>query len=577
MTARRDLIAISCIALFFASSPAYAILGISIKIGPVVVNPLPMPWEPPIEPENQPLNITSHLIKAGEKEIGQISGNIIREAGIGYSNIERETRVGVSSVGTNLRKAAGDFERNLREAGGDVGRELKATQREVESATIAAYRFTVRQAESTFALVRQAEQRFREGKVIDAIWHLSTQQMQSTSDNAARAAAESAIVATAMSAAASAYGGPGGASAYSAWLAYYQTGGDVNAALRIGLIAAVKAYAPEIPGADLASTGIKESLKKAAVSGAMNGLAVAAAGGSAQDVQKAMMATAGTILVQDGYRSLSQNAAVAEFSKVARQVYCIKGLSEGSQDESCPSVNDYLRDTQGRFAMLDTSSIVRYVDMAKEIPGADWILLTKEEALAKSAAIAGVDYETLNAKMNEARLTANRVEEAANRVKGANILGMLDDRWALSYQAGKTVDGIRAAVAPSVLLTYTGISPAIVDKAAADPAKLSSILDAPLPNQPQEIVSCVRPAEPKANINILWGAVIEIPSRPELAVRLWVSKKKQPGDLECVVAQERDGKIRAAWYAKIEGDFCQPKMLEMTKQLIAENFNCSGR
>lgn len=558
-------------AVLLAIGPAHAFkIGISVTIGGteigasaevpvggggVDVTVSPVPGQTTVTVGETSLvptaEVTSHLVQVGAKELGKVTGNIVREAGVGYANIERETKKGLANVDTNLRKAGGDAERSIRQAGGDAARELKATQREVEGAATATYRFTVRQAEGSVESVRQAERRFREGKVIDAVWHLGLQPAQNTSDNAAKAATESAVVATVMSVAASTYGGPAGSAAYAAWLAYYQTGGDVNAALRVGLTAAVKAYGSEFAAApDPATAGLSDTFKHAAVGGAMSGLAVAAAGGSPEEINKTMIATAGSILVQDGYRSLSQNASVAEFTKAAKQVYCLKSAVERSEDVSCPSLKDYVTDAQGRLAMLDTSGVVQYVDMAKEIPGADWLLISKQEALAKAADMAGINLDQIPVKAIDEKVKAAVL--AANKMKSANMVALLEDRWALSYDAGRVVSQVNAAVAPSVLLTFTGVSPALV-AAASDAAKA---LDAPLPTQPQEIVSCAK------------GESIE---------RIWVAKGKEAQDLRCVVGHELNDVVGAAWYAKNDGNFCQPKMLEMAKALVAKGYSCAGR
>ncbi len=526
-------------------------VGVPIGSGNVGVVVSPVPGQTAVTVGSATVGVSSVLVQADEKILGKIAGYIVREAGIGFANIERETKKGLTDVDTQLRKAGGDVERSLREAGGDAARELKATQREVEAAATATYRFTVRQAEGSVEAVRQAERRFREGKVIDAVWHLGLQPTQDTSDNLAKAAAESAVVGTAMSVAASTYGGPGGAAAYAAWLAYYQTGGDVNAALRVGLTAAIKAYGTQFAAApDPATAAFSESFKHAAVGGAMNGLAVAAAGGSVEDIQKTMLATAGSILVQDGYRSLSQNPSVADFSTAAKQIYCLKSAVERSDDSSCPSLKDYVTDAQGRLAMLDQAGVVQYIDKAKEIPGADWLLLSKEEALAKAADMAAIQLDALPIKAIDDKVKA--AAALANKVKGANIVGLLDDRWALSYEAGRVVSEANAVVAPSVLLSYTGLSP----ERAAVATDAAKVLDAALPKQPQEIVSCFK------------GEVVE---------RIWAVPGKQDDDLRCITGHQVNDVVGAAWYAKQDGDFCRVKMLEMAKSLLAKGYSCSGR
>lgn len=335
---------------------------------PVPVPQLPVIVDTPLIPAASD-NPATRLVKASNEEIGKISGNIIREAGIGYANLERQVKTDAGNVDTSVRKAGADIERTVRQTGGDVGRELRTAADEIESAAVAIYRFTLREAESSKDAVSNAEQRFREGKVIDAVWHLGVDPAQGSSKNAASAASESAVLNTIGSVAASAYGGPGGAAAYAAWLAYYQTGGDVNAALRVGLTAAVQSYAGQYAKVTPAGATVSEAFKKAATGGALSGLAVAASGGSAEDVRNAMLATAGGFLVQDGYQALAANESVASFAKTARQVYCVKTMVDNNEDKTCPGLKDYLKDDQGRYAMLDTKGKVQYINLEKEVLG----------------------------------------------------------------------------------------------------------------------------------------------------------------------------------------------------------------
>lgn len=548
--------------------PAEAIkIKIRIKITPPRIPsiplplPIPIPGIPPIV--QVPLNpgaaveAGSKIIKAANDEVGKITGNIVREAGVGYANLEREAKKGATNVETNLRKAGGDIEKTVRQAGGDVGRELKKAHGEVEDAAVAVYRFTVRQAESSRDMLSDAEQRFREGKIVDAVWHLGIDPLQRGSENAALAASESAVLSTVGSIAASAYGGPGGAAAYAAWLAYYQTGGDVNAALRVGLMSAVQSYAGQYAQTIAAPAGaqatLSESFKKAAVGGALNGLAVAASGGSAEDVRNAMLATAGSMLVQDGYQALASTEAVATFAKTAKQVYCVKTLIEQNVDKSCPSLTDYIKDGQGRYAMLDSKGNVQYVDLAKEVPGSEWLFLSREEAVKKATGIAAASLELDKLPVKEISADIKAKMKEADKVKGANIVSLLDDRWALSYTPEQTVASLKAKVAPVVVLNYVGLSPAKLNQGAA---AAKQAVEAALPIQPAEIISCAKGTDVK---------------------RYWVSYGKQGDTLKCVTGLEVNGKVTDAWYAKNEGNFCQQAMVETAKKDMGAGFACYGR
>lgn len=493
-------------------------------------------------------------IKEGSKVVGKLGGDVVREFGIGARNIERETRKAGNDVGTSLKKAAADTERTARQFGGDVGRELKNSQGEIGSAATAVYRFAVREAEGSVNTVRGAEKRFREGKVIDAVWSLGVTPLQNTSGNASQLATENAIVGMVMQGAASIYGGPAGAAAYAAWLTYNQTGGDVNAALRVALVSAIKSAAPQF-GSNPATATVPQAFKQAAVAGTMNGLAVAAAGGSPGDMQKALIATAGSMLVQDGYQALAKAPGVAQFAKSVKQVYCVKGIAERKEDKSCPTLKDYVKDAQGRYAMLTPKGLVQYVNKAKSIPGADWVFLTKEQAMKRAADEAGLKIDLSKLPIKDIK-TAQRaiagvtkLKTEVNKVKNANIVSLLDDRWAISYTPAREVAKLKASVAPAVVLTYTGISKAVQ-------AQARNAINA-APNRPQEIVSCLRGAQ---------------------NFRTGVAASERPNDLKCaVIEQMGDAKPTWQWYGKRDATFCRVKMLETANRKLTAGFTCAGR
>jgi hypothetical protein len=84
----------------------------------------------------------------------------------------------------------------------------------------------------------RAEKRLREGKVVDSMWGLATEPLQSSEENFAKATQESEVINAAAGTAAAVYGGPAGAAAYAAWSTYRRTG-NADIALRAGILAAV--------------------------------------------------------------------------------------------------------------------------------------------------------------------------------------------------------------------------------------------------------------------------------------------------------------------------------------------------
>lgn len=179
--------------------------------------------------------------------------------------------------------------------------------------------------------------------------------------------------------------------------------------------------------------------------------------------------------------------------------------------------------------------------------------MSRQEALNKAAGIASANLELDKLPIKDFSPAAKAALTEAQKIKNANIVTLLDDRWALSYVSGKAVSELKAAVAPQIVLNYVGISsvkPNETSKAA------QAGVGTALPTQPQEIVSCIK------------GETIE---------RYWIAHGKPGDSLRCTVATEVDGKVAAAWYAKKDGSFCQPKLIEMAKVALDKGYNCSGR
>ena len=117
----RPLAAVSCMFLL-ATGTAHAInIGIKIKVGCTTIidgnTDVPVggggvgvevsliPGELTVTVGDKPIiptidDVTSHLVKAETKDLGQIAGNIISEAGVGYANLEQETAAAKTECNT---------------------------------------------------------------------------------------------------------------------------------------------------------------------------------------------------------------------------------------------------------------------------------------------------------------------------------------------------------------------------------------------------------------------------------------------------------------------------------------------
>lgn len=497
--------------------------------------------------------------KKTDELVGTFHRNIVEEVGRGYSNAEGWTKKRLTEGETELRKAPGNLEREARKGAGNIGREAKKVQRGVEEAAVAVYRHSLREMENAKDVASDAERRVREGKVVDALWHLALDPARKSSDSAGQAAMESEVLRTVGSVAASVYGGPAGQAAYAAWLAYYQSGGNLEAAIRVGLIAAVTSSVSQSVGQQLAATpdvpGISDNIKRAALNGALSGVSVAANGGSPADIQKAFMSTAFSALVQDGYRELAATPAGAKLLQATEAINCMRAVQE-SGPEACPQVKAYVKDAQGKLLMVAKDGVKQWVDLEKEVPGADWVFVSKEEALdaAGKALIAagkerGLDIDKLPVK-EASQAMKDAVKNAKGKIPDLQGVALFEDRWTLTWQKAQTL--AEGVVPPLTVLTYAAatqtITPMVTDA--------KKVWDETVPDVPQDMLKCKKGAD---------------------VLELWNIPGKKGDTLHCAIGVKKNGEIGSDWYAENDPKFCAVKLPELATQYLNEGWSCIGR
>ena len=183
----------------------------------------------------------------------------------------------------------------------------------------------------------------RDGKVVDAIWHLSTDRAKHTEENAAKAALESNV---------SSDGGLSHgvsvrpwrwAAAYAAWLAYKQTG-DAEFAVRAGLLTgAVSAGFGKVR--KLPNTTAAEITNKTLVAGVIGGVAVAAAGGDEDAIRDGFLGAGGMILVQAGYERYTTHPLDAR--GFVGEPYCMATLNPKA--DCAPDISAYELNEKGQI------------------------------------------------------------------------------------------------------------------------------------------------------------------------------------------------------------------------------------
>ncbi|MGR9438409.1 hypothetical protein ACU8V1_25875 (plasmid) [Rhizobium leguminosarum] len=256
------------------------------------------------------------------------------------SNIDKETKIAVENAFKAQDKAISDATQNLVKSADDIVDAAHATARYAE-----------RQVNSYQEVLSNAERRVREGKVADAIWHISTEGWQETNKNAAQLANENEIIAAAGQAVATAYGGPAGSAAYAAWLTYNKTGGNVELALKAG----VYAYAVSsgnLKAGDMPTDTLGGVAKKAAMTGAVGGLAVAASGGSTKESLDAFIKSGGAVVVQEGQSYVKKNYSSVGPSKL--DAYCVTAVGR-----SCAAAEKWYEKSKTRLDELAKAKEVR--------------------------------------------------------------------------------------------------------------------------------------------------------------------------------------------------------------------------
>ncbi|MBD2745712.1 hypothetical protein IC232_03285 [Microvirga sp. BT688] len=357
-------------------------------------------------------------------------------AGDTFATIEK---AGEDSL-TTIYKAAEDAAVTYVKAWQDVGEQAQRSFDDAVDAGKAAARFLENQRKAEWDAVENNEKRLRDGKVIDAMWGLGTEPLQSGEQNFAKATQESEVINAAAATAAGVYGGPAGAAAYAAWSTYRRTG-NADMALRAGLLSAATSYTGSSV-AQMPATTTTEIVKKAAMAGAAGGIAVAAAGGDEEAIKDGFLTSAGAVLVQAGTEELEAYAPEAKDAyDQAKDAYdtvqCISAT-----DVDCLSKTTWARDAKGQILEDENGDPIMAADKLdpNEYIG-KWTQLDPNTPEGKAAAIIAQ--------------TSKLPEKYKLTEKDA--IPILDNEWVLTWTVGQE-QNIEYAK-PTVVLTYVGKDP----------------------------------------------------------------------------------------------------------------------
>lgn len=333
---------------------------------------------------------------------------------------------GVQHAAEQAAELNRNIKSNLEKAGKDAEAEVGRVGRNLEDSAQAIGRYLERQGQGVGQTLSNAERRVREGKVVDALWHLSTEPLQRTSDNAALAVQESAYLNTIAQVAATAYGGPAGAAAYASWLTYKQTG-NADLALRAGILTYATSSAFASAGEMKAATAT-EIAKKAAVTASIGGLAVAAAGGDETAIQQGFLKAGAMVLVQDGYRRVTGSDIDGRSSE--GEAYCMT-----AQGETCsPPDSAYVKDANGNIVKNAKGDPV--IDMSKVDPRRPHVGTMSGSGTPHWSGERGAFMTSVS------------------RIPGMNAMSVFHDQWAVSWDMPTMLNA--STIVPAIVLTYTG-------------------------------------------------------------------------------------------------------------------------
>lgn len=484
--------------------------------------------------------------KTTEQAVQDASKTIEKAAQDAGKTIEKAGQ----DAGKTIEKALQDTGKTLEKAAQDTVQEADRGVKNVEEAGRAIGKFVERQAQGLGESLSTAEKRVREGKVVDALWHLGTDQFRYTEESAAKAAQESSLINTIGQVAASAYGGPGGAAAYAAWYTYKQTG-DADLALRVGLITGATSAGFSAVGTMPANTD-GELAKKVLLGGAIGGLAVAASGGDEAAIKEGFWRSGGMILVQDGYKRVTKHELDARSSK--GEAYCMLTLDMNSQ--CAPPKEAYVRDGNGNIRLDSEGKPM--VDVRNTDPTRPHVGHMSTESQATWSHERG------------------QFMTSVSRIPGMNAMSVFHDHWSVSWDMNSLINV--GSIAPAIVLTYAGTGAPVYDL----------IQRTSVANSPDKRERELKQSSDSGLAQMTIGEQLSASSIEDFSAsfvcigktrtrRIVVESPRDNNDYICRVIYSNEKATSVPWYAKHQKDFCLSKAAYLVSRHVSGGWSCFGQ
>lgn len=349
-----------------------------------------------------------------------------KELEIGINNILKEHDLFIENLKNNLEKALQDVERELIVAVENTGEAIEACAGFVEN-----------QFESYGQILTEAEKRIEEGKIIDALWHIGTDHIKHTEDNAAIAFMESSLLTSLATAAASIYGAPYGGAAFAAWLTYKQTG-DLNLALKTAAITYLTQKSLNgVKGIE--GSSVSYIAKRTLISTAIGAASIAASGGSEKDIIDGFLKGAALNLANEYYKYYIHTDINEEIpTKDAIDKEALKDKYGILQDKEGNPILKKILDDDGN------EKWITQIDPSK-IP----------------ADIPQVGLANNNADFFSGSEHSFPMQQFA-KIPGFNAMARFHDQWCAVNQVGDIT--VKVTIIPAIALTVVGRNQFLVDQ-----------------------------------------------------------------------------------------------------------------
>ena len=450
----------------------------------------------------------------------------------------------------------------------DIIAESERTGKNVEEAGQAIGKFVEHRAQGVGETLSDAERRLREGKVVDALWHLATDSVKHTENAAAQAARESDIVRAVGQIAAGAYGGPGGTAAYAAWLTYKATG-DFELALKVGAITGATSYA-NVKIAEIGGVEITDTVKRAILSGAIGGAAVAASGGDNKAVLDGFMLSAGMVIVQDGYKKVTGHKLDKDALKHSEgEANCLsisaKALAKHPNASCLPSEDIFVRDENNQILYEDAEKTVpKFKDKTK-------IMAELDNRQPRAGKWSSPGDSSI---MNEIFGETGRVMTGVSRVSGVNAMAVFHDQWVINWEMDP-VSSV-ATIPPAAVITYMGTGGPnydLIRESAMTNDQRSSIDSIDYHSSVSSSANDDDDGAPSES----YIAHSFICTMANLVRQIAVEYPGPSSRHACRVLYKTEKGFFAPWSAENDRNYCKPRAIGLVTKQIANGWQCSGR